>query len=216
MTIRQDHPTRFRRLAATAAACILGALAASACVPASVGPTTRPTIPFDADRVRVAHEMVFAPGATAPSPADALRLEAFVAQVGVQPGDTVRIIGYGMLGPRRSLGVRNQLAVLGIPSVSIAQQPEPQERVTVEVARTVFMPTACLIESQIRDPFTGAALPTPGCANAYNLARMVANPADLFSGRQPVGGADANPQVRAIDRYRTDGVIEPELLDGGQ
>jgi pilus biogenesis lipoprotein CpaD len=44
-----------------------------------------------------------------------------------------------------------------------------------------------------------------GCATLSNLGRMVADPADLASGR-PLGPADATREAEAIVRYRTDKV----------
>jgi pilus assembly protein CpaD len=40
-----------------------------------------------------------------------------------------------------------------------------------------------------------------GCANATNLARMVANPNDIAQGR-PLGAGDGSNNVMAIQRYR--------------
>ncbi|KAB2736264.1 hypothetical protein F9K97_23905 [Brucella anthropi] len=48
-------------------------------------------------------------------------------------------------------------------------------------------------------PQVGPHLP-PGCANAFNLQRMVENERDLIEGR-PMGPPPAAPSVRAARRY---------------
>ena len=42
-----------------------------------------------------------------------------------------------------------------------------------------------------------------GCADMYNLGKMIANPADLLHG-QKLGQADAASGVLGIERYRSD------------
>lgn len=64
-----------------------------------------------------------------------------------------------------------------------------------------------------------------GCANATNLGRMVANPADLANGRQP-GAADAELLSKRIQDYRKGetkpldpediGTIEAQQKTGGE
>ena len=51
-----------------------------------------------------------------------------------------------------------------------------------------------------------------GCADAINLGAMIANPADLWAGRDP-GAADGAAAAAAIQRYRN-GKTTP-LLDSG-
>ncbi|WP_163266841.1 hypothetical protein [Chelativorans alearense] len=75
---------------------------------------------------------------------------------------------------------------------------------------SVLVPDACLGEPADNPPLRGATdltvvpqlgphLP-PGCANAYNLQRMVESERDLIEGRRP-GPAPAAPTVRAARRY---------------
>lgn len=78
------------------------------------------------------------------------------------------------------------------------------------VGGAVLVPNACLGEpaDQIPNPAAtpvtvvpqlGPHLP-PGCANAYNLQRMVENERDLVEGRRP-GPASAAPTARAARKY---------------
>lgn len=48
----------------------------------------------------------------------------------------------------------------------------------------------------------------PGCANAYNLQRMVEREGDLFKGRR-LGKAPAAPSVRAAQKYLNGGAEPP-------
>lgn len=75
---------------------------------------------------------------------------------------------------------------------------------------SVLVPEACLGEPadtspQLAEtdfaasPALGPHLP-PGCANAYNLQRMVESERDLIEGRS-MGPARAAPSVRAANRY---------------
>jgi len=56
--------------------------------------------------------------------------------------------------------------------------------------------------------FTNARSSNFGCADATNLGHMVANPADLASGR-PLGDADAVTAVSAVTRYYQDKIQLP-------
>lgn len=53
-----------------------------------------------------------------------------------------------------------------------------------------------------------------GCATADHLARMVADPRDLASGR-PLSPAEGSQASAAIERYRTDKVKELKKSEGG-
>jgi hypothetical protein len=88
------------------------------------------------------------------------------------------------------------------------------------VGGSVLVPEACLGEPAdtspqlaetdfVVTPALGPHLP-PGCANAYNLQRMVESERDLIEGRR-LGPARAAPSVRAAHRYLYG---EEELLGG--
>lgn len=64
----------------------------------------------------------------------------------------------------------------------------------------IVAPEACLQPDTTRYPFEMDPHLPPGCANAYNLERMVERKADLFQGRKP-GPAAAAPVARAARRY---------------
>lgn len=78
-------------------------------------------------------------------------------------------------------------------------------------SREIIMPESCLSNHVTVDD---QVLQTnqPGCANAYNLQRMVEQEEDLIYGRQ-LDPAAAAPAARAAQRY-IDGRSEP-VLGGG-
>ena len=69
------------------------------------------------------------------------------------------------------------------------------------------MPTVCM-PAAVPGYSDTAMVPPPGCANAINLARMIANPGDLYVGADP-GAADGNAMVSAVERYRNDQIKMP-------
>lgn len=78
--------------------------------------------------------------------------------------------------------------------------------------KRVLVPEACLsIDAQSPADIGPERLP-PGCANNYNLQRMVERKRDLRTGR-PLGAAPAAPAARAAQNY-IDGKKQ-ETLGGG-
>lgn len=78
--------------------------------------------------------------------------------------------------------------------------------------KRVLVPEACLSSRESSPADEGPPRLPPGCANNYNLQRMVEKKRDLTQGR-PIGPAPAAPAVRAAQRY-IDGRDEP-VLGGG-
>jgi hypothetical protein len=77
------------------------------------------------------------------------------------------------------------------------------------VGGSVLVPNACLAEPADTAPAAATGLTVvsevgphlpPGCANAYNLQRMVESQRDLVEGRR-MGAAAAAPTARAARRY---------------
>ncbi|WP_354493022.1 hypothetical protein [Mesorhizobium robiniae] len=113
------------------------------------------------------------------------------------------------------------IVLLGLGVVGCQTKPEPDYSPGYSYVSTgkgsakgadgsVLAPDACLGEpadtdpslastSQTITPQLGPHLP-PGCANAYNLQRMVESQRDILDGRR-MGPSSAAPGVRAAKRY---------------
>ena len=184
-------------------------LAAACGVPPQMGPTDRPPSFFVSDELVVARDLNFVAGSTAMTPTADAQLTAFLREIRPEARDRVTVIGHGPLGLARANGVARALRDSGVSHAEIAEVAGRAERVTVAVARTVHLPTACLAPSAIR-PVTGFPyLPPPSCANEHNLAGMIADPADLDRGRT-LGPAEGGVYASAVDRYRRGAIIEFE------
>ncbi len=101
---------------------------------------------------------------------------------------------------------------------------DPAVSADKDVGHAVLAPNACLAEAADIDPAAetkltvvsglGAHLP-PGCANAYNLQRMVESERDLVAGRR-MGPAAAAPVAKAARRYlETDSESAPAIDSTG-
>ncbi|NJM35453.1 MAG: hypothetical protein HC850_12920 [Rhodomicrobium sp.] len=106
-----------------------------------------------------------------------------------------------------------------VPSASISDPPDySPNHVPIKLVsdsgreKTKLVPEACLMpDDQSAADYGPARLP-PGCANNYNLQRIVERKRDLTNGR-PLGPAPAAPASRAAQRY-IDGEPIPSLAGG--
>ena len=156
-------------------------------------------------------ELRFAPGhAGSLSPDQAQRLDAFLSANLVSPSAHITLRergGRGIAAP-----VRAHLIANGLRPQNVTIVPAPQasrsltQSVGVEVQQYLVRvpecgdwskPPSLLDDTHVHSNF--------GCADQRNLGLMVANPQDLVVGQ---GGdrVDAQPQVGAMERYRTDKV----------
>ena len=85
----------------------------------------------------------------------------------------------------------------------------PADHAVIGVGRyAVTLPPCPNWSSPPNATYTNAHTSNWGCAVATNLGLMVANPADLVSGR-PLRPADGTTAVAAVQRYLTDRVRQP-------
>lgn len=176
------------------------------------------TKPIHVERVRVQYAAAFPAGATDLPYDEALRLEAFLDQAGVRPHDQVFIAA----PPDDSMAAARTgriAAVLAQRSVGLVPMTPPPRDVAPNhllILVDRFVATAPQCPNWSGSPATGHDnMPGSnfGCADANDLAEMVANPRDLMDGRT-LGPADAEPTLDAILRYRT-GAVKP-LLSASQ
>jgi Pilus biogenesis CpaD protein (pilus_cpaD) len=104
------------------------------------------------------------------------------------------------------------LTILFLLSGCYAEDPKtsmPDHRISLianpeKGGKLVAVPKPCPNwESHTSDGFNNAFAPQFGCADMYNLGKMIAEPKDLMRGRA-LGNADAASGVLGIERYRSD------------
>ena len=153
----------------------------------------------------------FAPGSTRLLGGDASRLRNLAATGTIGSRDRVLVFAGGGpgLAAARVEAVGEELLPYGIV-VSGANAPNiPRDAVLVEAQRyLVTLPPCPNWSKEPIDHFTNAQSSNFGCATVSNLARMVASPADLVSGR-PLGSTAGMPASAAVQRYLTDKVFVP-------
>ena len=206
------HPAR---LVVLVGSVLAGGLLLAGCgIPPEMGQTDRPPNFFVADELVVTRDLAFMSGSAALTPTAAAQLDQFLRELVPSARDRITVIGHGPLGLSRAGGVARELRAVGLSQAEVAEVAGSADHVTVAVARTVHLPTACLTESYLR-PVTGFPyLPPASCANEYNLARMIADPADLTRGRSP-GPAAGGVAAEAVRRYRDGEVIAPPTEGSG-
>ena len=192
------------RMAVMLVACT-ATLGLGACVPTEFDRTTRPVNDYSTEQIQMTRDITYLPGNVALDPTGEAQLDTFVSQVLPRPDDSVTVVGYGSLGEARAHGAALALQARGVDRVNLAVAGQNRNAVTVSVVRNVYQATVCHQSTDVREAAGGPRLPTPGCSNASNLARMVAQPSDLIQGR-PTSPSEAGPAGAAVERYRAGNV----------
>ncbi|MCW5744631.1 MAG: hypothetical protein KIT36_00340 [Alphaproteobacteria bacterium] len=167
-----------------------------------------------ADRATALHGVSFEPFRGELSGSERQRLAAFVHEI---PTERSTVTLYTApdsptLQQQRAAGVRHQLQVLGVPVAAVrSSQTILVGSNTVVVSAEHYVPAKLNCPDWTKtgtyDPLN---LPHSnfGCANARNIADMVANPRDLEIGRTP-GPASGHLGASAVDRLYNDKVKAP-------
>jgi len=156
-------------------------------------------------------EVAFAGGSDHLTPKEAAKLDRMVLTGNILPSDRVEI---GVAGPptlaqRRAAAISRELLRYGIVAQASPLAAASANRAVVSIGRyAVSLPTCPNWSQPPAADFTNALSSYYGCADATNLGLMVANPADLVSGR-PFSGANAQTASNAMQRYLTDRVKNP-------
>lgn len=156
-------------------------------------------------------DLAFASGSARLSAREAARLDGLVATGVIRPADrvTITISGPPGLAERRAAVLASALLAYGIVADTLPPEAAPANHAVIGVGRyTVALPPCPNWSSPPGAEYTNAHMSNWGCAAATNLGLMVANPADLVSGR-PLGRVEAQPAVAAVQRYMTDRVKQP-------
>lgn len=161
-----------------------------------------------------AHGVRFAPGQAVPETGEAERLADFLRRLDVGDGDQVVVVAPAIaesLAERRRQAVASLLAKRRIGMAAASDRLLGSEIIEVVVRRAVVTVPGCPDWTKTPgNSFDNTVSSNFGCATAANLARMVADPADLARGRDP-GPADGDYGGVSIQNYRK-GETKP-LLD---
>jgi pilus assembly protein CpaD len=138
-------------------------------------------------------------------------IQQLVAAGRIRPTDRVTISAAGPpgLAEQRTSAVSRELLAYGIVADTLPLETVPPNHAIIGVGRyTVTLPPCPNWSESPNSEYTNAYRSNWGCAAATNLGLMVANPADLISGRA-LAPADGMPAVAAVQRYLTDRIKPP-------
>ena len=156
-------------------------------------------------------DLAFVPGSARLSAGEGARLDRLVAAGMIRPADrvTITVAGPPRLAEQRAAGISSTLLAYGIVADTLPLRTIPANHAILDIGRyTVTLPP-CPNWTQAPDAlYTNAYTSNWGCAAATNLGLMVANPADLVSGRT-LAPADGQPAVAAVERYMNDRIKQP-------
>lgn len=169
--------------------------------------------------VRLTHTVRFAPGSAAFAPSEAASLQTFLRQ-GVAGANAILLTaGTSPIADARRARVGRAVAALGLPYTFAPADPNfTDDAVAVTVAGQAAVPPSCP-DWNVLGPYdpSNAPMRNLGCATNTDLYLMVADPRDLVAGHA-LSPADAQPNVRAVEAYRTgDQKLNPQApsLGGG-
>jgi pilus assembly protein CpaD len=197
---------------------LLTVLLLGACqTPTAELPPPEPVASLQVSHVRVQYAAAYSPGQTDLGQGEATRLETFIDQAGLRSGDKVYVaLPNGDLMAAARIGrmaARLAQRNIGAETVAAPATGLAANHMLVMVDRYVVTPPACPNWSDSPEtPHDNTPNSNYGCATLSNLAEMIDNPRDLEMGR-PLGPADAEPGLHAIQRYRSD-QVKPFLASG--
>jgi pilus assembly protein CpaD len=172
---------------------------------------TEAPAPLRVDGAGSRFEVAFAGGSDSLTRSEAAKLDRMVLAGDIRPSDRVEI---GVAGPpelaqQRTAAISRELLRYGIVAQALPLAVAPANRAVVSIGRyAVTLPTCPNWSQSPAADFANALSSYYGCADATNLGLMVANPADLVSGR-PFSGPDSQTASNAMQRYLTDRVKNP-------
>lgn len=167
--------------------------------------------------VTLAHTVSFPADDDAMTRREIRRLDAFLSQVGLRQSDrlyidTGRQRDVDFEDPRVTMvRERVHLHLPGVQLAAIESLGAPGRNLTVVVGRYVAIAPDCPNWSRPSQSNPGNHVDGNfGCATQTNLSRMVADPGDLFRGRD-LTPADGMALSAGIRRYRSGETIAPVL-----
>ena len=154
-----------------------------------------------------------APGGNLP-PSEAARLDSWFSGLDPRYGDNVYVDAgaYSEAARAEVAGIAGKYGLLVSPGAPVTAGSVQPGNVRVIVSRTIAsVPNCPNWERQSQPNYNNESMPGYGCAVNGNLAAMVANPEDLFHGREGTGVLDTATATKAVNVYRT----QPATGTGG-
>lgn len=155
---------------------------------------------------------------------DAQRLETWFQSLQLRYGDIVYVDDSQGSDPARRAAITaitNRYGLFIADGAPVTGGRVPEGNVRVIVSRTEAYVPNCPDWSKPSQPnFDGSQDSNFGCAINSNLAAMIANPDDLFLGREVGGPSDPAASVKALTSYRlriptgTEGGLKSESTGG--
>ena len=135
---------------------------------------------------------------------ESARLDGWFRGLELGYGDVVSVDGVDAASARADVArVAARYGLLLADGSPVTTGAVPTGAVRVVVSRTRASVPGCPNWSRPSNPnFSNEMMSNFGCAYSGNLAAMVANPADLVSGREPSGLSDPVLSNKAIQSYR--------------
>jgi pilus assembly protein CpaD len=145
-----------------------------------------------------------APGGNLP-PSEAARLDSWFSSLDLRYGDSIYVDAgpYSDAARAEVAGIAGKYGLLVSPGAPVTAGAVPEGSVRVVVSRTIAsVPNCPNWERKSQPNYNNKSMPGFGCAVNGNMAAMVANPEDLFHGREGTGVLDTATAAKAVDVYR--------------
>ena len=147
---------------------------------------------------------VAAPGGVL-APQEASRLDGWFRSLDLGYGDSIYVDG-GYAGAARNqvAEIAGNYGMMVLPAAPVTAGVIPDGSVRVVVSRTRAEVPGCPNWSVPSQPnILNRSMSNFGCSVNSDLAAMVANPEDLFHGREGTGVGDAITAAKAVEYYRS-------------
>ncbi|HUG46517.1 MAG TPA: CpaD family pilus assembly protein [Sphingomicrobium sp.] len=138
------------------------------------------------------------------APAELARLDSWFQGLGLGYGDSIYVDG-GYAEPARSqvAEIAGRYGLMVNAAAPVTAGAVAPDMVRVVVSRTRAQVPGCPNWATPSQPnFENRSMSNFGCAVNSNLAAMVANPEDLFHGREGGAVGDAATAAKAVESYR--------------
>jgi pilus assembly protein CpaD len=146
---------------------------------------------------------VAAPGGVL-APAEADRLDGWFRSLDLGYGDSIYVDGaYAGTARAQVAEIAGNYGMMVLPAAPVTASAVPSDMIRVVVSRTRAEVPGCPNWSEPAAPnFENHSMSNFGCSVNSDLAMQVANPEDLFHGRQGPATVDATAGAKAIQMYR--------------